>query len=135
LQSVLAGAVAPEPFVVALPGTLVASVALVVDPPEPDDPEAPAPLPLSEPVVTTPAEVLPVVSEAAGSVTVDSFEPVLDVGSESDSDPCLTVQLARTMAPQMKLISAMFALFMLSLRSTRADSLRIRVSGRKRDAL
>ena len=135
MQSVLAGAVAPGPLVVAFPGTLVAPVALVVDPPEPEDPEAPAPLSLPEPVVTTPADELPVASEAAGSVTVDSFELVLDVGSESDSDPCLTVQLARTRAPQMKLISAMCALFMLSLRSTRADSLRIRVSGRKRAAL
>jgi hypothetical protein len=135
LQSALAGAVAPELLVVAFPGTLVAPVALVVEPPEPDDPEDPAPLPLPEPVVTTPAEELAVVSDAAGSVTVDSLELVLDGGSESDSDPCLTVQLARTRAPQMKLISAMCALFMLSLRSTRADSLRIRVSGRKRATL
>jgi hypothetical protein len=90
---------------------LVAPVAVVVDPPELDGPEAPAAFP-SDPLGVTPAEELAVVSVAAGSMAVDSLELVVDAGSESDTDPCLTVQFARNRAPQRKLISAMCVAFM-----------------------
>jgi len=118
LQSVLADAVALEPLDAALPEELVplALVALVVGPLEPDDPEAPASLPLPEAFCAIPAEELAVASEVSGSVVVDSLELVFDVGSEFGTDPCVTVQLARTRAPPMKLISAMWAHFMLGKR-------------------
>jgi hypothetical protein len=112
LQSLLADAVAAELLVAALPDTLLALFALVVDPPELDA-EAPAPLSLPEALGTIPAEELAVPSDAPGSMGVDSFELVFEVGSESDTDPCLTVQFARTTAPQRKAISAMCAPFML----------------------
>ena len=110
LQSLLADAVAAELLVAALPDALLALFALVVDAPELDA-EAPAPL-SPEALGTIPAEELAVPSDAPGSMGVDSFELVFDVGSESDTDPCLTVQFARNRAPQRKLISAMCVAFM-----------------------
>jgi hypothetical protein len=132
LQSLLADAVAVELLVAALPDTLLA---LFVVGPELD---AGAPAPLSpEAPGTNPAEELAVPSDASGSMGVDSFELVFDVGSESDTDPCLTVQFVRTTAPQRKAISAMCAPFMLRSFLSAGSSLRsgCRVSGRTRPPL